>query len=72
MLNNKQLHQAKTESDKNYLNRKCERLDKEIDQFTYRKVGLFTSLPAEGSPKAGFRSPEGTIKLFINYFIFIS
>ena len=71
MLNNKQLHQAKTESDKTtYMG--CERLDKEIDQFTYRKVGLFTSLPAEGSPKAGFRCPEGTIKLFINYFIFIS
>jgi hypothetical protein len=33
MMNKMQLQQAKTEGDKNYLNRKCERLEKEIDQF---------------------------------------
>ena len=36
----KQLQQAKTEGDKNYLNRKCERLDKEIDQLVYQLYGL--------------------------------
>ena len=36
----KQLQQAKTESDKNYLNRKCEQLDKEIDQLVYELYGL--------------------------------
>lgn len=36
----KQLQLAKTESDKNYLNRKCERLDKEIDQLVYQLYGL--------------------------------
>jgi hypothetical protein len=36
----KQLQQAKTESDKNYLKRKCERLDKEIDQLVYQLYGL--------------------------------
>ncbi len=36
----KQLQQAKTEADKNYLNSKCERLDKEIDQLVYQLYGL--------------------------------
>ena len=36
----KQLQQAKTEGDKNYLNRKCERLDKEIDQLVYQLYNL--------------------------------
>jgi hypothetical protein len=36
----KQLQQAKTESDKNYLNRKCEQLDKEIEQLVYQLYGL--------------------------------
>ena len=36
----KQLQQAKTEGDKSYLNRKCERLDKEIDQLVYQLYGL--------------------------------
>ena len=36
----KQLQQAKTEGDKNYLNRKCERLDKEIDQLVNQLYGL--------------------------------
>jgi len=36
----KQLQQAKTEGDKNYLQRKCERLDKEIDQLVYKLYGL--------------------------------
>ena len=38
--NKKLLQQAKTESDKNYLERKCERLDKEIDQLVYQLYGL--------------------------------
>jgi hypothetical protein len=33
-------HFNKTESDKSYLNRKCERLDKEIDQLVYQLYGL--------------------------------
>jgi hypothetical protein len=36
----KQLQQAKTEGYKNYLERKCERLDKEIDQLVYPLYGL--------------------------------
>ena len=32
--------QAKSEKDKNYLQRKCERLDKEIDQLVYELYGL--------------------------------
>jgi len=36
----KQLQQAKTEGDKNYLQRKCETLDKEIDQLVYELYGL--------------------------------
>jgi len=40
MLNKKQLQQAKTESDKNYLNRKCATLDKQIDEFVYQLYGL--------------------------------
>lgn len=36
----KQLQQAKTEGDKNYLERKCERIDKEIDQLVYQLYGL--------------------------------
>jgi len=32
--------QAKKEGDKNYLQRKCERLDKEIDQLVYQLYGL--------------------------------
>jgi len=31
---------AKTEGDKNYLQRKCERLDKQIDQLVYQLYGL--------------------------------
>ena len=31
---------TKTESDKDYLQRKCERLDKEIDQLVYQFYGL--------------------------------
>jgi len=34
----KQLQFIKTEDDKNYLECKCERIDKEIDQFTCRLV----------------------------------
>jgi hypothetical protein len=34
--------QAKTESNKNCLERKCERLDKEIDQLACLPVGRFT------------------------------
>ncbi|MFZ2323174.1 MAG: TaqI-like C-terminal specificity domain-containing protein [Ignavibacteriaceae bacterium] len=36
----KQLQQAKTESDKNYLERKCETLDRQIDQLVYELYGL--------------------------------
>lgn len=36
----KQLHQSKTESDKNYLERKCESLDKQIDKLVYELYGL--------------------------------
>jgi adenine-specific DNA-methyltransferase len=36
----KQLQQAKTESDKNYLERKCETLDKQIDELVYQLYGL--------------------------------
>ena len=36
----KQLQQAKTEGDKNYLVRKCERIDKEIDELVYKLYGL--------------------------------
>lgn len=36
----KQLQQAKTEGDKNHLERKCERMDKEIDQLVYQLYGL--------------------------------
>ena len=32
--------QAKSEKDKNYLQRKCERLDKQIDQLVYQLYGL--------------------------------
>jgi len=32
----KQLHQTKTEGYKNYLQRKCKRLDKETDQLVYK------------------------------------
>jgi hypothetical protein len=32
----KELQQAKIEGDKNYLQRKCDRLDKEIDQLVYQ------------------------------------
>jgi len=35
--------QAKTESDKNYLNRKCETLDKQIDGLACLTAGKFTS-----------------------------
>jgi len=40
MLKKKQLQQAKTEGDKNYLNRKCETLDKQIDELVYQLYGL--------------------------------
>jgi len=40
MLKKKQLQQAKTESDKNYLNRKCETLDKQIDELVYKLYDL--------------------------------
>jgi hypothetical protein len=36
----KQLQQAKTESNKNYLQRKCEAIDKQIDQLVYELYGL--------------------------------
>jgi adenine-specific DNA-methyltransferase len=36
----KKLQHAKTEGDKNYLQRKCETLDKEIDQLVYGLYGL--------------------------------
>lgn len=36
----KQLQQAKTESDKNYLERKCEALDNQIDKLVYELYGL--------------------------------
>jgi hypothetical protein len=36
----KQLQQSKTESDKTYLERKCETLDKQIDQIVYKLYGL--------------------------------
>jgi len=36
----KQLQQAKTESDKNYLQRKCATLDKQIDELVYQLYGL--------------------------------
>ena len=36
----KQLQQATTEGDKNYLNRKCEILDKQIDELVYNLYGL--------------------------------
>jgi len=36
----KQLHEAKTESDKNYLERKCTSLDKQIDELVYQLYGL--------------------------------
>ena len=31
---------GKTEGDKNYLQRKCDRLDKEIDELVYQLYGL--------------------------------
>jgi hypothetical protein len=31
---------SKTESDRNYLERKCETLDKQIDQLVYQLCGL--------------------------------
>ena len=40
MTNKKQSQQAQTEGDKNYLERKCERIDKEIDQLVYKLYGL--------------------------------
>lgn len=40
LTSKKQLQQAKTDSDKNYLERKCEQLDKEIDQLVYKLYGL--------------------------------
>ena len=36
----KQLHEAKTESDKTYLERKCITLDKQIDELVYQLYGL--------------------------------
>jgi len=36
----KQLHEAKTESDKSYLERKCSSIDKQIDEFVYQLYGL--------------------------------
>ena len=36
----KQLQQTKTESDKNYLERKCATLDKQIDELVYQLYGL--------------------------------
>ena len=38
--NRKQLQQAKTEGDKNYLQRKCHTLDKQIDELVYQLYGL--------------------------------
>jgi hypothetical protein len=39
-MNLNQLQQAKTESDKNYLERKCVNLDKEIDRLVYELYEL--------------------------------
>lgn len=39
-MNKKRLQQVKTESDKNYLNRKCETLDKQIGELVYKLYGL--------------------------------
>lgn len=36
----KQLYQVKTESDRNYLQRKCDILDKQIDELVYQLYGL--------------------------------
>jgi len=36
----KQLQQAKTESNKDYLQRKCDSIDKQIDQLIYQLYGL--------------------------------
>lgn len=36
----KLLQKAKTESDKNYLQRKCDILDKQIDELVYQLYGL--------------------------------
>ena len=36
----KQLQQAKTESDKDYLQRKCDSIDKQINQFISRTLRL--------------------------------
>jgi len=38
MTNKKQSQQTKTEGDKNYSQRKCERIDKEIDQLVYQST----------------------------------
>ena len=36
----KQLHQTKTEGDKNFLENKCSSLDKQIDNLVYHLYGL--------------------------------
>lgn len=40
MLSKMQLQQTTTEGNKNYFNRKCERLNKEIDQLVYNLYDL--------------------------------
>ncbi len=40
LISTKQLYKAKTESDKNYLERKCESLDNQIDKLVYELYGL--------------------------------
>ncbi|OGU74923.1 MAG: hypothetical protein A2V93_04205 [Ignavibacteria bacterium RBG_16_34_14] len=49
----KQLQQAKTESDKEYLERKCDSIDKQIDQLVYQLYG---------STEEEIRIVEGNIK----------
>jgi len=39
-VNKKQLLQPKTESDKDYLQRKCDSIDKQIDQLVYQLYEL--------------------------------
>jgi len=40
LMSKRQLHEAKTESDKTYLERKCDLLDKQIDELVYQLYGL--------------------------------
>ena len=40
LMSKRQLHEAKTESDKTYLERKCYSIDKQIDELVYQLYGL--------------------------------